>query len=342
VSIAGGVAQVPVFDHLYRLTDGRGLFEHALHRDPRRDHGYCLDDVARALVVTCREPRPDARMQLLARHYLDFALSAVQPDGSCHNRMSADGDFSDEPALGDWWGRVLWGLGIAAVHAPTQAMRASALLGFRTAAQRRSPHRRAMAFAALGAGELLLARQDELSARELLPDAVAAIGAGEATSDWPWPERRLTYANGSIAEALLVAGAALPDAAAHSRGLQLLRFLLDTETRDGHLSLTAINGRGPGESAPRFDQQPIEAASLADACARAYAATDDPQWLRGVYMAWAWFAGDNDNGTPMYDPETGGGFDGLQRHGCNLNQGAESTLALLSTAQQAKRLGVLG
>jgi hypothetical protein len=59
-------------------------------------------------------------------------------------------------------------------------------------------------------------------------------------------------------------------------------------------------------------------------------------------MAWAWFAGDNDNGTPMYDPGTGGGFDGLQRHGCNLNQGAESTLALLSTAQQAKRLGVLG
>jgi hypothetical protein len=344
VSIEGKAA-APVFDHLQRLTDGHGLFEHALHDDPRRDHGYCLDDIARALLVTCREPRPDSRLKRLARQYLDLTLSAVQPDGTCHNRMSADGDWNDTPALGDWWGRALWGLGVAAVQAPTQAMRASALLGFRTAAQRRSPHRRAMAFAALGAGELLLHRPDELSARELLRDAVVAIGTGtgtgEASQDWPWPEPRLTYANGSIAEALLVAGAALPDSAAHSRGLQLLTFLLDTETRNGHLSLTAVNGRGPGESAPRFDQQPIEAAALADACARAYGLTHDPQWLRGLSMAWAWFGGDNDNGTAMYDPATGGGFDGLQRHGCNLNRGAESTLALLSTAQQAKRLGVL-
>lgn len=337
------MAAAPVFDHLQRLTDDRGLFEHARHRDPRRDHGYCLDDVARALVVTCREPGPNARLQRLARQYLDFTLSAVQPDGSCHNRMSADGDWIDAPGLGDWWGRALWGLGVAAVQAPTQAMRASALLGFRAAARRRSPHRRAMVFAALGAGELLLNRPDELSARELLPHAVAAIGTGvgEASPDWPWPEPRLSYANGSIPEALLLAGAALPDAAVHSRGLRLLTFLLDTETLDGHLSLTAVSGRGPGESAPRFDQQPVEAAALADACARAYATTDDPQWLRGLCMAWAWFGGDNDNGTAMYDPATGGGFDGLQRDGCNLNQGAESTLALLSTAQHAKRLGVL-
>ncbi len=336
-----GVASAPIFDHLQRLTDGRGLFEHALHRDPRREHGYCLDDVSRALVVTCREPRPDARLQRLARQYLDFTLTAVQPDGSCHNRMSADGDWEDEPALGDWWGRALWGLGVAAVQAHTQAMRATALLGFRTAARRRSPHRRAMAFAALGAGELLLRRPDELAARELLTDAVAAIGADEGTSDWPWPEPRMTYANASIADALLVAGEALPDPAAHSHGLRLLTFLLSVETTDGHLSLTGVAGRSPGESGPQFDQQPVEAATLAEACARAYDVTDDPRWLRGVCMAWAWFGGDNDNGTMMFDPATGGGFDGLQRHGCNLNQGAESTLALLSTAQHAKRLGVL-
>lgn len=340
MSVAGD-ASAPVFDHLQRLTDARGLFEHALYREPRRDHGYCLDDVARALVVTCREPGPDARLGRLARQYLDFTLSAVTPDGSCHNRMSADGDWSDATSLGDWWGRALWGLGVAAAQAPTQAMRASALLGFRAAARRRSPHRRAMAFAALGAGEVLLHRPDELAARELLAAAVAAMGASEPSNDWPWPEPRLTYANGSIAEALLLAGDALPDAAARARGLQLLAFLLETQTVDGHLSLVAVGGRGPDESAPSFDQQPIEAAALADACARAYALTDDPRWFRGVCMAWAWFGGDNDNGTTMYDPATGGGYDGLQHDGCNLNQGAESTLALLSTAQQAKRLGVL-
>lgn len=330
----------PIFDHLHRLTDGRGLFEHALHGDPRPEHGYCVDDVARALVVICREPDPSPALHVLARHYLDFTLSAFQPDGSCHNRMSTDGTWSDAPALGDWWGRALWGLGIAAVHAPTHSMRARALLGFRVGAGRRSPDLRGMAFAALGAAELLLSRPDELSARELSRDAVAAIGLSGTDAQWPWPQERLTYGNGSVVEALLLAGEALPDPAARTRGLALLDFLLTTETYDGHLSVTPVGGRGPGDPKPAFDQQPIEVAALADACARAYDLTADLRWRRGVDMAWAWFLGDNDGAETMFDPGTGGGFDGLQSGGHNLNQGAESTLALLSTAQHAQRLGL--
>jgi hypothetical protein len=332
----------PVFDHLHRLTDGRGLFEHAQYGDPRPEHGYCLDDVARALVVICREPRPTKALQALGRQYLDFTLSAVEADGSCHNRMSIDGSWSDDPAVEDWWGRALWGLGVAAAHAPTQAMRARALLGFRTAARARSPHPRAMAFAALGAGELLLNREgDELSAQRLLSDAVLAIGPSGVDPAWPWPQPRLTYGNGSIVEALLLAGAALPDAATQERGLQLLEFLLDIETHDSHLSVTPVGGRGPDDARPGFDQQPIEVAAIADACARAYQLTADRRWLRGVDMAWSWFSGDNDSATPMFDPDTGAGYDGLLRDGRNLNQGAESTLALLSTAQHAQRLALL-
>ncbi len=332
----------PVFDHLHRLTDGRGLFEHAQYGNPRPEHGYCLDDVARALVVICREPQPSPELQALGRHYLEFTLSAIEADGSCHNRMSIDGAWSDDPAVEDWWGRALWGLGVAAAHAPTQAMRARALLGFRTAARSRSPHPRAMAFAALGAGELLINRHgDELSARRLLRDAVLAIGPLGVDPGWPWPQPRLTYANGSIVEALLLAGSALPDEATFAAGLQLLDFLLDIETRDGHLSVTPVGGRGPGDPLPGFDQQPIEVAAIADACARAYELTEDRRWLRGVRMAWSWFAGDNDSATPMFDPDTGAGFDGLLHDGRNLNQGAESTLALLSTAQHAQRLALL-
>ena len=43
----------------------------------------------------------------------------------------------------------------------------------------------------------------------------------------------------------------------------------------------------------------------------------------------------------MFDPGTGAGYDGLERHGRNLNQGAESTLAMLATAQQALRVNEL-
>jgi hypothetical protein len=332
----------PVFDHLHRLTDGRGLFEHAQYGTPRPEHGYCLDDVARALVVICREPQPSQALQALARHYLDFTLSAIEVDGSCHNRMSIDGSWSDDAGLDDCWGRALWGLGVAAASAPTQAMQARALLGFRAAARARSPHPRAMAFAALGAGELLTKRGgDELSAERLLGDAVLAIGPSGVDPAWPWPQPRLTYGNGSIVEALLLAGSALPDVAARERGLQLLDFLLEIETRDGHLSVTPVGGRGPADTGPGFDQQPIEVAAIADACARAYELTDDRRWLRGVRMAWSWFTGDNDSATPMFDPDTGAGYDGLMHGGRNLNQGAESTLALLSTAQHAQRLALL-
>jgi hypothetical protein len=332
----------PVLDHLDRLTDDRGLFEHALYGVPRREHGYCVDDAARGLVVMCHEPEPGPTARRLARRYLAFVLDALDATGSCHNRMAVDGLWRDETSVGDWWGRALWGLGVAATSAPTPGMRARALGGFRIAAQRRSPHLRSMAFAALGAAELLGNRPEEIAARRLLTDMLAVVGEPKVDDPgWPWPEERLSYANASIAEALIVAGDALPDEPALSRGLSLLEFLLRTETRDGHLSVTPVGGRGRDDAGPGYDQQPIEVSALAAACGSAFLTTRQPSWLAGVDLAWDWFCGDNDSGTPMFDPRTGAGYDGLERHGRNLNQGAESTLAMLATAQQARRVSEL-
>ncbi len=332
----------PVFDHLERLTDDRGLFEHALLTAPRREHGYCVDDVARGLVVVCHEPEPGPPVRRLARCYLAFVLDALDSAGSCHNRMAADGQWRDEAAVGDWWGRALWGLGVAATSAQTPGMRARALGGFRIAAQARSPHVRSMAFAALGAAELLSKRPDEIAARQLLTDTLTAIGRPRIDDpDWPWPEERLSYANASIAEALIVAGDVLPDESALNHGLSLLEFLLYSQTRDGHLSVTPVGGRGRDDVGPGYDQQPIEVSTLADACGSAFRVTNQPSWLAGISLAWDWFLGDNDSATPMFDPRTGGGYDGLERHGRNLNQGAESTLAMLATAQQARRISEL-
>ena len=330
----------PVFDHLDALTDERGLFEHALYAVPRPEHGYCVDDAARGLVVTCREPRPGAVVRRLRDRYLEFVLSALAADGRCHNRMAHDGQWQDEPGLGDWWGRAVWALGVAAGQPEAAGVRARAVAGFRIAAQQRAPFARSLAFAALGAGAMLQARPDDSIAWDLLRDAGIAVEAGVSTAhdDWPWPEPRLRYANGAVAEALLVAGDALPDRVLLARGIELLSFLLRAETRDGHLSVTPPAGRGPNDRGPGFDQQPIEVAAIADACATAYRVTADPSWLAGINLAWRWFLGHNDSGVAMFDPATGGGYDGLHATGRNLNQGAESTLAMLSTAQHAQRI----
>jgi hypothetical protein len=325
----------PVFSHLLALSDAGGLFEHAQHDVPRPEHGYCTDDEARALVVLLREKDLDGDLLVLAQRCLVLVADAITADGLCHNRHDASGAWTDEAGLDDCWGRALWGLGFAAVHAPTAEMRGTALAAFNRASRRRPTHGRPILFAALGAGELLLARPDETAARDILRNVAAALLSVPLAPGWRWPAPRLTYSNGSVAEALILAGHALGDDAALNRGLGLLDFLLTIETRDGHLSVTPVGGRGPYDTGPAFDQQPIEVAALADACARAHAITQDARWRAGVELAEAWFLGDNDSGTPMVDLVTGAGYDGLERLGRNDNRGAESTLAALSTLQQA-------
>jgi hypothetical protein len=135
-----------------------------------------------------------------------------------------------------------------------------------------------------------------------------------------------------------VAGAALDVSAMIADGLRLLAWLIDVQTHHGHLSLVPAADRGPFDRGPGYDQQPIEAAALPDACARAYRITGQKRWLDGISRAADWFLGANDTARPLYDPVSGGGCDGLERHGRNENQGAESTLALVSTLQQARAL----
>ena len=186
----------------------------------------------------------------------------------------------------------------------------------------------------------LAANPTHWPSRSLLHDTVAAIGS-VPSGRWRWPEPRLAYANATLAEAAIAAGAALERDAVLERGLAMLAWLLELETQCGHLSLTGVGGRGPGDVGPQFDQQPIEAAALADACWRAYTLTGDAQWTRGIEAAAAWFSGDNDTGMRMRDDRSGGAFDGLRPDGVNLNQGAESTLALISTMQRAQSLAAL-
>ena len=137
---------------------------------------------------------------------------------------------------------------------------------------------------------------------------------------------------------MIAAGVALGRQVLVEDGLELLAWLLDHETNDGHLSVTPAGGSDPWDLRPAFDQQPIEVAALADACARAADYVKDDRWSAGIEGAVAWFLGDNDAHTPMFDPDSGGGYDGLSAAGPNLNQGAESTLALISTLQHADRL----
>ena len=335
-----GAADLPAprFDHLVHLTDAIGVWEHAEITTPRTAHGFCTDDNARALIVVCRDASGSSVLDDLAATYLGFVLDARLQDGAFRNRRGHDGTWLDERGSDDSQGRAWWALGVAAHRGRQPWMREAALAAFDDGAAFESVHLRANAFAVLGAAALLAADPDHAGAAQLLRRCVAPIatrGAGRV----PWLEDQLTYDNARLPEALLAAGGTLRDGRLVRMGLRLLTWLAAVETNEERFSFVPHGGWIPGDARPGFDQQPVEAAAMADACHRAWIMTGDPAWRSRGIRAAQWLVGHNDTGVPLYEESTGGTRDGLMHDGANENQGAESTLAGLSALQVAIALG---
>lgn len=325
--------------HLITLTDDRGIFEHARFAQPRYGHGYCTDDNARLLIVTTRDEGRTFASRSLAQIALQFLLDAQHEDGSIRNRMSIERIWLDEACTHDCWGRSVWAFGTAATQNHHNTLRQKSLEGFMRAVQMRSTSLRSTCFASLGAAAVLGLDPHNSAAQGLLSDTGPMLEALHGGPDWMWPESRLTYANAVVPDAMMAVGNATGDRRLLDRGLELLKWLVRHESRDDHLSVTPVGGRGPGDPKPAFDQQPIEVSSIADAVVRAYRLTGDTEWRVVLDRAVHWFLGHNDVGASMIDPVTDGGYDALTTTGVNENQGAESTLAMISTMQYAATNG---
>jgi hypothetical protein len=326
----------PSFRHLQRLTDNIGLLQHADGVVPLHADGYSVEDVARGLLVVCREPSPSEELVVLGRRYLHFLAQAQALGGKFRNHLDYDRQWRSQPGTEDGWGCALWALGTAAARGPTMRIREESFDRFCRGAQVSSSSAQAMAFAALGAAEIIDSCPGHHAALALLYRARVAIGDPAADAGRP----RLSYANAAIAEAVIVTGAYLGEERLLRNGLNMLAWLLAAETRDGHLSVVSPQEWPPGAGRQRLaaDQRPAEVAAIADACMRAAAVTADDTWLAGVRMCVAWFLGGNDVGVPLVDERTGGCSDGLTSAGRSRNQGAESTVAMIAVLQHGRRL----
>jgi hypothetical protein len=300
---------------------------------PERAHGYSADDVARALVVVLRAGRraPTAVASRLTRTYLAFLQHAQLPDGSFHNFMGYDRRFRDDRGSEDTVGRALWGLGAAVSGATLGTTRAHARQLFERAMHTPLEHPRAMGYSLLGLDGYLAAFPGADVARdrmaELAGDIMGRFDA-HAREGWNWPADDMTYANAVIPHGVLRAAAALGDERALASGLEMLRFLSEASFRDGHFDAVGNDGWWHRDVHPAvFDQQPLEAGYMADACAYAWTLTGDALWADHARAAAAWFFGDNRLGACLFDVETGACFDGLTARGVNQNQGAESAIA---------------
>jgi hypothetical protein len=321
--------------HLAHLTDDTGVFEHALGSVPRRANGWCTDDNGRGLALVCSSDELEA--ERLADTYLAFLLHAHAGEGRFRLRMAYDRHWTLDPSSDDANARALLGLAVAAARGPEPLRWAAAEL-FSHASVFRSRHPRATARAAIAAAELAYVEPGNVAAENVLYDAARTLPRPIRDTTWPWPAPRLTYENAILPEALIATGEALGHDELVADGLRLLTWLVQEETRDERFSFTPVGGRSLDDPRPAFDQQPIEAAAMAEACARAFEVTGDGAWLLPLERAAAWVCGDNDAGVALLDPPTGAGFDGLQADGANRNQGGESTIVVLSVLQLAHRL----
>ena len=332
-------------DHLYRMTDSTGIFQHANFTTPNLSEGYCTDDNARALILAVLlgqlEEAPQ-RVRALAATYAAFLDYAFDPIATrFHNFLDAGRRWLDQQGSEDCHGRAIWALGTVVGRSPHESSRMVAQQLFARAlpAVLHFTSPRAWAFSLIGIHEYLRRLKGDRVARrvrEVLTGRLVAIFDQVAEPGWTWFEESLTYDNAKLAHALILSGRATGQKSVSERGLRALRWLVGVQTAEqGHLRPIGSNGfyRRNGRRAD-FDQQPIEAQTTVSACLEAYRATADPWWYEQAQRAFDWFLGWNDLGLELYARQTGGCRDGLHADRGNENQGAESTLAfLLSLAE---------
>jgi glycosyltransferase involved in cell wall biosynthesis len=331
-------------DHLHRMSDHTGIFQHAIYNVPNYHEAYCTDDNARAFIFTIfhqTEHGPDPELDRLASSYLAFLWYAFDANiRRFRNFMSHDRRWLENKGSEDSHARALWAVGTALGHSGNDGFRnLSALLfqrGLDPVTQFSSP--RAWAFTLIAIHEYLRAFSGDRAAsqtRNLLVARLLDLYRANSSPDWKWFERVATYDNAKLPHALILSG----DPAAVETGLLSLRWLLDEQTAaEGHFSPVGCHGFWPrGKEKARFDQQPVEAHAMISACMAAFEITGDSSWKSDARRCFDWFLGRNDLGLPLYNEATGGCRDALLNDHINQNEGAESTLAFLLSRSEITR-----
>ncbi len=128
------------------MSDGTGIFQHAIFNVPDFHHGYCTDDNARAFIL-CNlldelggEP-PKENLNGFTTSYLAFLASALNRDtGRFRNFMSHGRQWLEDAGSEDSHGRALWALGCRGGAFPERGPAPVIRSTLRTRPDRRGSH----------------------------------------------------------------------------------------------------------------------------------------------------------------------------------------------------------
>ncbi|HIJ66836.1 MAG TPA: glycosyltransferase [Planctomycetes bacterium] len=326
----------PPLDHLQRLTDDTGLWQHAKFTIPDRQHGYCTDDNSRAVVAMtkyCAQYAETAALRLFET-YLSFVCHAQQADGTVRNFMGFDRRWMPNEPVHDALGRTLWAFGAVMASPPLPRYLPVIKDCFDKSVKHvPSLSLRGKAYSIFGMAQYLRQFPGASDIKRYLAQAADDIIARYkecSAPNWQWFANELTYDNAALPDALYKAALTVGEEKYLQIANKTSEFLLENTFDGQSFSFVGCKGwyKRRGERAV-FDQQPIEAASTVMMLRAAFDATGRREYLKIQKKAFDWFLGENDLHVPVYDFRTKGCSDGLTPSGVNVNQGAESMLSFL-------------
>ncbi|MEP7195918.1 MAG: glycosyltransferase [Saprospiraceae bacterium] len=335
--------EIPVvkLSHLRRLTTDFGMIQFSKINQPDLESGYTLDDNARALISMCMHFelfRTETDLQWI-KIYLDFISFCLQENGTFKNYVSIDQIFThqnEEVNLDDANGRAIWALGLLIskyeILPETIIDQATALMKQALPQLKNIHSTRAMAFIIKGMYCALQLSPNYLYQEllENLSKRLVQMYRHEANTDWLWFEPYLTYGNSILPEAMLCAWLVTDEVIYKDIACESMEFLMkQTFTKEGIQVVPNQGWHQKGQSKSRFGEQAIDVAYTILSLKLFFDSLGDTKYRNKIEIAFNWFLGQNHLRQIIYNPCTGGCYDGLEEFQVNLNQGAESCLSYL-------------
>jgi hypothetical protein len=340
----------PNFAHARALMRKHGMVQFAKGERVHLEHGYCLDDNARAFLAAILGLHLEPGLEdaaFVAEASLGFCERCRRADGRFHNLMDEQGAFTDEVGSQESLARTLWACGVGARSAPLQSWRDRSrtlfIQGLERIGDLTEPRPKAYAILGLTAA-LAPNRASPVPPLESLPDPLLAevkrclvtlcaqlkeMYEGNAQPGWEWWEPTLTWGNARLPEAMLRGAAALSDGSLEHTGMRALHFLASiTQPQDTFVPVGNAGWHERGGERAMHDQQPIEACGMVDAWLAAAKLTGRAEYVGKALEVFGWFFGANTERIIMVK-DGGGCCDGLGPGNSNVNMGAESTLSYL-------------
>lgn len=339
--------------HLKKMTSEFGIIQFSIINNPDIHSGYTLDDNARALIAFCQHYKltGDADDLIYIKKYYAFIKFCFQSDGRFLNYVNAEKEFTkqnDLENLEDSNGRALWALGFMLSHKdilPKDIISDGLKLVHSVIEEIHNIHStRAMAFSIKGLYYLNAVMKDDGFTKiiRLFSDRIVQMYKHEAIDQWLWYESYLTYGNSIIPEAMLCAWKATNETKYKEIAKSSFDFLLFKIFNKKGIKVISNNGwmhRGKLQNEfVKGGEQPIDVAYTI--MALEFFVNDFPSedYLSKIVVAFNWFLGSNHLHQIIYNPCTGGCYDGLEGKYVNLNQGAESSLSYLMARLTIEKL----